>query len=164
VSIYLDHNAATPPDPAVIDAVALVMTETWGNPSTLYHSGQRAHVLLAQARARVARAIGADDPAEVIFTSGGTESDHLALTGVCLAAKERGNQLITSMVEHKAILRTCAQLERLGIQVTYLPVDTLGRVDPEAILRALTPKTLLVSLMLANNEVGSINAIRDELQ
>jgi cysteine desulfurase len=159
VPIYLDHNATTPVDPAVIDAVARTMSEVWGNPSTLYGSGKKARQILQRARATVASLIGAGDASNVVFTSGGTEGNYLALIGTFLARSENRNHLITTIVEHKAILRTCAQLEERGFQVTYLPVDGLGRVDPEAVRRAITPKTLLVSVMLANNEVGTINPL-----
>ncbi len=157
MSIYLDHNATTAPDREVVDAVAWAMAQAWGNPSTLYRQGREARAVLDTARARVAGLIGAADPFEIVFTSGGTESDHLALTGSCGAG--RGDHVVTSMAEHKAILRTCAQLEQSGFRVTYLPVDGLGRVDPDAVRKAITPKTALVSMMLANNEVGTINPL-----
>ena len=157
MSIYLDHNATTAPDPEVVDAVAWAMAQTWGNPSTLCGQGREARAALDTARARVAALVGAGDPSEIVFTSGGTESDHLALTGSCGAG--RGDHVVTSMAEHKAVLRTCAQLEQRGLRVTYLPVDGLGRVDPDAVRKAITPKTALVSVMLASNEVGSINPL-----
>ncbi len=157
MSIYLDHNATTAPDREVVAAVAWAMAQAWGNPSTLYRDGREARATLDAARARVASLIGASDPSEVVFTSGGTESDHLALTGSL--GPGRGDHLITAMAEHKAVLRTCAQLEQRGLRVTYLPVDGLGRVDPDAVRRAITPRTALCSVMLANNEVGTVNPL-----
>jgi cysteine desulfurase len=157
VSIYLDHNATTAPDPEVVEAVAWAMAQEWGNPSTLYGRGRAARAVLDTARARVAALIGGGEPSEIIFTSGGTESDHLALTGACRTG--RGDHVVTSMAEHKAVLRTCAQLEQRGLHVTYLPVDCHGRVDPDSVHKAITPKTALVSVMLANNEVGTINPL-----
>jgi cysteine desulfurase len=155
--IYLDHNATTAPAPAVVDAVARGMAQAWGNPSTLYGQGREARAVLDTAQARVAVLIGAGDSSEIVFTSGGTESDHLALTGSCGAG--RGDHVVTSMAEHKAVLRTCAQLEQRGLRVTYLPVDSLGRVDPDSVRKAITPRTALCSVMLANNEVGTINPL-----
>jgi cysteine desulfurase len=158
-NVYLDHNATTPPAPEVIEAQARASAEVYGNPSTLYGRGRAAKELLDAARVKVARLIGADDPFEVVFTSGGTESDNLALAGACRALAKRGDHLVTAMAEHKAVLRTATALEAQGFQVTYLPVDRLGRVSPEDVRRAITPKTVLVSVMLANNEVGTINPI-----
>ncbi|MBI5445075.1 MAG: cysteine desulfurase [Deltaproteobacteria bacterium] len=157
--IYLDHNATTPPDPSVVQAVSWAMAEVPGNPSTLYGSGRRAKELLDAARSRVAKLVGARDPFEVVFTSGGTEGDNLALGGVCRALVKKGDHLVTTMAEHKAVLRTCTALEAQGFHVTYLPVDRLGRVDPEDVRRSLTPRTVLVSVILANNEVGTVNPL-----
>ena len=157
--IYLDHNATTPPLPEVTTAVARAMTESWGNPSTLYASGRQARRVLDEARTKVAALIGAEDPSELTFTSGGTEGDNLALAGACQALANRGDHVITSITEHKAVLETCAALEGRGFRVTYLPVDGTGRVHPDAVRRAIRPGTILVSLMLANNEVGTINPV-----
>jgi cysteine desulfurase len=161
MAIYLDHNATTPTDPAVTEAVAHAMKEAWGNPSTIYGSGRRARKILENARASLAALIGATDPADIAFTSGGTEADYLALAGSCLAFSKRRNHLLTTMVEHKAVLRTCAQLENRGFRITYLPVDASGRVDPAAVSKAITTETGLVSIMLANNEVGTISALAE---
>jgi cysteine desulfurase len=155
--IYLDHNATTPADPAVVDAVSRAMCEFWGNPSTLYGSGRKARAILDSARVSVAALIGAKEPNDIVFTSGGTEGDSLALTGAFLAHSGRRNHVITSMAEHKAVLRTCVRLEGSGYRATYLPVDGKGHVDPEEARRATTSTTLLVSVMLANNEVGTLN-------
>jgi len=160
-AIYLDHNATTPPAKEVIEAQAWAMSNIYGNPSTLYASGSAAKKVLDDARTKVARLIGANDPFEVVFTSGGTESDNLAIAGICRAKAKQGDHLITSMAEHKAVLRTAALLEAQGVQVTYLPVDRLGRVAPDDVKNAITPRTILVSLMHANNEVGTLNPIAE---
>ncbi len=159
--IYLDHNATTPADPAVITAVATAMVESWGNPSTLYGTGKNARRILDASREKIAALIGADDPSGIIFTSGGTEGNNMVLFGARCSHPSHRMHLITSMAEHKAVLRPCRRLEEQGLDVTYLPVDNLGRVDPGAIRRALTPETRLVSIMFANNEVGTINPIAE---
>lgn len=157
--IYLDYNATSPPLPEVTAAVARAMTESWGNPSTLYASGREARRVLDVARTKLGALIGVEDPRELTFTSGGTEGDDLALSGVCQALADRGDHLITSIAEHKAVLETCAALEGRGFRVTYLPVDGTGRVDPDTVRCAIRPGTILVSVMLANNEVGTINPL-----
>jgi len=160
MSIYLDHNATTPVDAAVVETVARTMSEAWGNASTLYGSGRRSRQILENARTSIAELIGADGR-DVVFTSGGTEGDYLALVGAFLARFDNKNHLITTMVEHKAVLRICAQLEGRGLQATFLPVDGLGRVDPESVRRAIAPGTMLVSVILANNEIGTINSLEE---
>lgn len=157
--IYLDHNATTRPDPEVAVAVSRALSETWGNPSTLSEPGRRAREALHKARTQVAALVGALEPGEILFTSGGTEADNLAIRGTCWALAHRGDHVVTTLVEHAAVLRSCALLEREGFRVTYLPVDGFGRVDPEDVRRAVTPRTVLVSVMLANNEVGTLNAV-----
>ena len=159
--IYLDHNATTRPDPAVVDALSWASEQGWGNPSTLYRVGREAKALLDAARARVARLIGAPEPAQVIFTSGGTEADALALFGVLRRPGQSRGHLVTTMAEHKAVLRSCARLEAEGCPVTYLPVDGTGRVDPADVHKALRPETALVSVILANNEVGTVNPVAE---
>ncbi|MBI5443789.1 MAG: cysteine desulfurase [Deltaproteobacteria bacterium] len=159
MAIYLDHNATTRPDPAVVEAVSWAMAEVAGNPSTLYGSGRRAKALLDEARCQVAALIGARDPLEVVFTSGGTEGDNLALFGVLRGSAKRPAHVVTTIAEHKAVLRTCVGLENLGFAVTYLPVDRLGRVRSEDVRGALTENTVLVSVILANNEVGTVNSL-----
>lgn len=159
--IYLDHNATTRPDPAVVGALAWASAHAWGNPSTLYRAGCQAKEVLDAGRARVARFIGASNPAQVVFTSGGTEADALALFGVLRQPGRTRRHLVTTMAEHKAVLRSCARLESEGVAVTYLPVDGAGRVDPEDVRQALRPDTALVSVLLANNEVGTVNPVAE---
>ncbi|MGE5620832.1 MAG: cysteine desulfurase NifS [Sphingomonadaceae bacterium] len=157
--IYLDHAATTPVDPAVVEAMIPYFTEKFGNPSSIYGPAREARKALDWARDTVAQVLGAS-PAEIVFTSGGTESDNLALKGVAFANRHKGNHIITTQVEHHAILHTCEYLEkRAGFRVTYLPVDQYGTVDLDALQRALTPDTILVSVMYANNEVGTIQPI-----
>lgn len=158
MGIYLDHAATTPVRREVIDAMLPYLSEHWGNPSSIHASGRRARQGLDEAREQIASLIGAK-PREIVFTSGGTESDNLALTGVAWAASSRGRHIVTSTIEHKAVLQTCALLERHGFAVTYLPVDTSGRIDPDAVNDAIGEHTILVSVMAANNEVGTIEPI-----
>jgi cysteine desulfurase len=160
MSIYLDHAATTPLRPEVLEAMLPFLTERWGNPSSIHTSGRDARQGLDEARETVARLIGAK-PREVVFTSGGTESDNLAVKGAGWAASSRGRHLITSSVEHKAVLHSCAVMERSGFEVTYLPVDRYGRVDPADVASAITDRTTLVSVMYANNEVGTVQPIRE---
>ena len=160
MAIYLDHAATTPVRPEVVEAMLPYFTEHWGNPSSIHGSGRRARQGLDEARETVARIIGAK-PREVVFTSGGTESDNLAIKGVAWAASSRGRHIITSSVEHKAVLHTCQLLERYGFEVTYLPVDADGRVDPADVEAAITDRTILVSVIYANNEVGTIQPIAE---
>ncbi len=157
--IYLDHAATTPTDPRVVEAMLPYLTEHWGNPSSIYFEAREARKGLDAARRSVAEALGAR-PAEVIFTSGGTESDNLALRGVA-AARKGGRHIITTVIEHHAVLHSAERLEQEGVRVTYLPVDREGMVDLEALERALDDETILVSVMSANNEVGTIEPIAD---
>jgi len=157
--IYLDHAATTPVDPAVVNAMIPYFTEKYGNPSSIYSIAREARKAMDWARDTVAEVLGAS-PAEIIFTGCGTESDNLALKGVAFAHRHRGNHIITTQVEHHAILHTAEYLEkRFGFRVTYLPVDQYGIVSLEALEKALTPDTILVSIMYANNEVGTIQPI-----
>ncbi|MFN2483991.1 MAG: cysteine desulfurase family protein [Candidatus Limnocylindria bacterium] len=160
MAIYLDHAATTPLRPEVVNAMVPYFTEHWGNPSSIHAAGRRARQGLDEARETVARIIGAK-PREVVFTSGGSESDNLAIKGVAWAASARGRHIITSSVEHKAVLQTCQILERRGFKVTYLPVGRYGRVDPGDVEAAITERTILVSIMYANNEVGTIQPIAE---
>ena len=154
--IYLDHHSTTPLDPAVLEEMMPYMTESFGNPSSLDHRyGHDASAAVEEARERVASLVGAR-PDEIIFTSGATESDNLALVGTARRYADRGNHIITCATEHKAVLDTAAYLERAGVRVTYLPVDRLGMVDMNALEGSITPDTILVSVMAANNEVGTI--------
>lgn len=157
--VYLDHAATTPPDPRVVEAMLPYLTEYWANPSSIYVEAQQTRRAIDEARRTVAGAVGAS-PEEIVFTAGGSESDSLALRGVLAASKRRGRHLITSSVEHHAVLDTAEQLERDGdAEVTILEVDREGRVDPSAVAAATRDDTVLVSVMHANNEVGSINDI-----
>lgn len=158
--IYVDHAATTPVAPAVLEAMLPYFSEKYGNPSSIYSFAQEAHKAVDEAREKVAKVLGCR-PAEVIFTSGGSESDNTALKGVAFAAQQWGNHIITSSVEHHAVLHTCQYLEKFGFEVTYLPVDRYGMVDPHDLEKAITDKTILVSIMLANNEVGTIQPIAD---
>jgi cysteine desulfurase len=159
--IYMDHHATTPVAPEVFEAMRPYFLEHFGNAASRNHAfGWAAEGAVETARAEVARLIGCK-PIEVVFTSGATESDNLALKGVAEAYRDKGRHLITSQVEHPAVLDACKRLEKDGYQVTYLPVDRHGMVDPAALARAITPKTVLVSIMLANNEVGTIQPLAE---
>jgi len=159
--IYLDHAATTAVDPRVVEAMLPYFASVYGNPSSPYRFAERARKALEQARAKVADILGAR-PSEIVFTSCGTESDNLALRGVALANRGRGKHLITTPIEHHAVLHTCEQLAReFGFRVTYVPVDSFGMVDPDAIGRAITPETVLISVMFASNEVGTIEPIAE---
>ena len=160
--IYLDHAATTPPDPRVIEAMLPMLTKYWGNPSSIYLEGQEAHRALDAARKTVADLLGAT-PKEIVFTSGGTESDNAAIRGAALAQRERGRggHIITTQIEHHAVLHTVEQLEREGFRATYLPVDSEGVVDLAALGEAVTNETTVVSIMAANNEVGTIQPIAE---
>jgi cysteine desulfurase len=158
--IYLDHAATTPLRPAVLDAMLPYLTEHFGNPSSIHATGRRARPGLDEARETVARHLGAA-PREIVFTASGSEADNLAIKGLAWAASARGRHLITTAVEHHAVLNTCAVLERSGFEVTYLPVDRYGRVDPADVDAAITDRTTLVSVMYANNEVGTVQPIAE---
>ena len=145
-------------DPEVVKAMEPFLTEGYGNPSGLHWAGIPAREAVENARGRVADLLGCK-PGEVVFTSGGTEANNYALKGTFFALRERGNHIITSIIEHPSILEPCRFLESLGVKVTYLPVDETGLVDPEDVRRAITDKTILVSIMHANNEVGTIQPI-----
>jgi cysteine desulfurase len=159
VRLYLDHNATTPVDPLVADAMMAVLRQDFGNPSSVHSFGQRAKLLLDQARNSVARLLDVD-PAEVVFTSGGTEADNLALRGAAEALEPLGRRhVIASAIEHEAVLQACRALARRGWRVTWLPVDASGLVDPAALEAALDDETAIVSVMHANNEIGTIQPI-----
>ena len=158
--IYLDHAATTAVSPEVMEEMAPFFTDSYGNPSAVYATGREAHRALDQARKRAAGAIGAS-PSEIYFTSGGSESDSWALIGTAFANREKGNHLITTRIEHHAVLNTCRWLEKQGFRVTYLPVDPSGRVRPEEAERAITEDTILVSVMAANNEIGTLQPVEE---
>lgn len=156
--IYLDHAATTPTDRRVIDVMLLCMENCFGNASSMHGYGTKAKEVLENSRAVLSGYIGAR-PDELVFTSGGTEANNLALKGIALANRSKGNHLIVSSIEHDCILNTCKWLEQQGFCVTYLPVDEYGTVNTEFLERAITPQTILVSVMHANNEIGTIQPV-----
>ena len=158
--IYLDHAGTTPTDPRVLEAMLPYFTQLYGNPSSVHTVGQEARHALDTSRERVARVLGCRT-SEVVFTSGGTESDNAAIIGAATALRETGNHVVTSSVEHHAVLHTCQYLESQGYEVTYLPVDRYGAVSPEQVYNATGARTTVVSLMYANNEIGTINPITE---
>jgi len=159
--IYLDHAATTPVHPKVLEAMLPYFTERYGNPSSIYSIAREARRGLDEARDTVAGILGAR-ATEVIFTGGGSEADNLAIKGVAYAQRKKGNHMITSAIEHHAVLHTCEFLEKhFGFEVTYLPVDRYGIVDLEALERAIRPTTVLVTIMMANNEVGTVEPIQE---
>jgi len=159
-SVYFDHAATTPVHPQVLEAMLPYLKEHYGNASSLHTPGQIAARAVEEARAKVAELINCD-PREIIFTGSGTEADNFALKGIAEKLKSRGNHIITSAIEHHAIEMTCRYLEKRGFQVTYLPVDREGLVHPEDLKKALREETILVSIMHANNEVGTIQPIKE---
>ncbi len=158
--IYLDYAATTPTHPEVVRAMLPYFTDAFGNPSSIYSYGQEAKGAIEEARTKVASLIGARD-GEIVFTSGGTEADNFALKGVAFANENKGNHIITSSIEHHAVIETCKFLERRGFSVTYLPVDEYGLVATGDVRRAITDKTILISVMHANNEVGTVEPIAE---
>jgi cysteine desulfurase len=160
MAIYLDHAATTPLRREALDAMIPFLTEDFGNPSSGHGFGRRARAALDDAHERVARQIGAE-AREIVFTSGGTEALNLGLKGAAWAGKARGHRIVTSAVEHHAVGHTLRYLEKFGFEIVELPVDRYGRVDPDAVDAAITDKTILVAIMLANNEVGTLQPIAD---
>jgi cysteine desulfurase len=159
--IYLDYNATTPVDPVVVEAMLPYLSTHFGNPSSSHSYGRAAHQAVDTARAQVARLLGCS-PAEITFTGGGSESDNLAIRGVALARRSMGSHIITQVTEHPAVLNTCRALERLhGFRVTYLPVDGNGRVSPAAVETAIDGETVLITIMHANNETGTLQPFRE---
>jgi len=159
--IYFDNHATTQVDPRVVQAMLPYFTEKFGNAASRNHPfGWAGEEAVENARTQVASLIGAT-PKEIIFTSGATESDNLMIKGVAEMYREKGNHIITQAIEHKAVLDTCKRLEKDGFEVTYLPVQRDGRVDPEDVRKAITPKTILITIMYANNEIGVINPIAE---
>jgi cysteine desulfurase len=160
--IFMDYHSTTPVDPRVVEAMIPYFTTKFGNAASRSHKfGWEAEEAVDYSRERIAKVIGAKDSKEIVFTSGATESDNLALKGVAEFYKDKGNHIITTVTEHKAVLDTGKRLEKEGFQVTYLPVGTDGRVDPDDVKRALTDKTILVSVMLANNEIGTVQPLEE---
>ena len=158
--VYADHGATTPVDPRVVAAMVPYFSEEFGNAGSLHAWGQTAREAVDVAREQVARALGCA-PAEVVFTSGATEADNVAVGGATLANEDRGRHVVVSAVEHHAVLEPCRFLESRGLEVTYVPVDRTGRVDPDDVRRALRDDTILVSVMHANNELGTIQPIAE---
>ncbi|MEW6041060.1 MAG: cysteine desulfurase NifS, partial [Elusimicrobiota bacterium] len=159
--IYLDHNATTPVHPDVVKAMLPYFTKIYGNESSVHFFGQQAHSALEYARERVAKFLGAEQPDEIVFTAGGTESDNHAIFGTSGAAKIYGNHIITSKIEHHAVLNPCKQLEKQGFKVTYLGVDRQGRINVEEVKKSIKNETVLVTIMYANNETGTIEPIEE---
>ena len=158
--IYMDHAATTPVRPEVLDAMLPFFTESYGNPSSIYTLAQEGRKAVDDSRDTLAQVLGARR-SEVVFTSGGTESDNAAIKGAAFALRESGNHIVTSSIEHHAVLHTCNQLETMGFDVTYLPVDRYGFVDPDDVARSITDRTILVSVMMANNEIGTIEPVAE---
>jgi len=158
--IYLDHNSTTPLHPEVLEAILPYYKEAFGNPSTIYSFGQETRKATDEAREKVANLIGAS-PEEIIFTSGGTEADNVALKGVAAALEKKGKHIVTSSIEHHAVLSTLKYLEKRGYKVSFLPVDEYSFLDPKKVKEAITSQTVLISVMHANNEVGTIEPIAE---
>jgi len=156
----MDHAATTSTDVEVVKAMEPYFTLRYGNPNSIHSFGQEAREAVEKARGKVARLIGAN-PAEIVFTAGGTEADNYAIKGIAWANQKKGNHIITSKIEHHAVLHSCQFLEKQGFKVTYLPVDKYGFVDPEEVKKAITDKTILVTIMHANNEIGTIEPIKE---
>ena len=158
--IYMDNAATTAVSPEVLQAMLPYFTDIYGNPSSIHSTGRDARRAVDAARKQVAAAIGAQ-PTEIYFTAGGSESDNWAIKGTAFAKRAKGNHIITSQIEHHAVLHTCAWLEKQGFEVTYLPVDEFGRVRVEDVEKAITDKTILISIMAANNEMGTLQPITE---
>ncbi len=158
--IYLDNAATTAVSPAVLEAMTPYFCQVYGNPSSIHSTGRDARRAVDAARRQVAAAIGAAAP-EIYFTAGGSESDNWAIKGTAFAKRSKGNHIITSAIEHHAVLHTCKWLEKQGFEVTYLPVDEFGRVSPCDVEKAITDKTILISIMAANNEIGTLEPIAE---
>jgi len=158
--IYLDHAATTPADKRVVAAMLPYFAEIFGNPSGIHSFSRETKDAVAEARGVIAAFIGAT-PDEIVFTSGGTESNNTAIKGIAYAGCEKGNHIITSKIEHRAVLEPCRFLERQGFKVTYLPVDKYGTVDPDEVKKAIADKTILISIMHANNEIGTIQPVNE---
>jgi len=158
--IYMDHSATTPVKKEVLEAMIPYFSEKFGNPSSIYSLGRESKKAIEEAREKTAKALGAN-PSEIYFTSGGSESDNWAIKGVAYANKAKGNHIITSCIEHHAVLNSCKYLENDGFEVTYLPVDSDGLISLEDLKNAIRPETILVSIMFANNEIGTIQPVSE---
>jgi cysteine desulfurase len=159
-TIYLDHAATTPLDPAVLEVMLPYFTERFGNASSVYRLGREARRALDRAREQMAAVLHCP-PADIVFTSGGSEGDNAAIKGAVFTRGARGRHIVTSAIEHEAVLHTCQALAAFGVETTYVPVDPYGRVAPEAVAAAIRPDTALVSVMLANNEIGTIQPVAE---
>jgi cysteine desulfurase len=161
--IFMDSNSTTPCDPQVLEAMIPYFTEKFGHPGSRNHSfGWEAEAAMERAREQLARLVGARDPKELVWTSGGTEANNLAIKGVVEMYREKGNHIVTTVTEQRAVLDPCRRLEKQGlVQVTYLPVDSTGLVDPDAVRKAITDRTILISVMFANNEIGTIQPVEE---
>jgi cysteine desulfurase len=159
--IYLDYNATAPLLPEALEAASPYYTELWGNPSSIHRQGREARIAIEDARQQVARLLGASDPLNIVFTSGGTEAVNLALRGYACGNRGRGNHLITTAIEHPAVLDTCRALQQQGFELSYVPVDGQGRVDPDALKRSMRAQSILVSLIHGNHEVGTLQPLAD---
>jgi cysteine desulfurase len=158
--VYFDHNATTPVDPGVLEAMLPYFSAEFGNASSIHSVGQRARAAVEQARGQVANLLGAR-AAEIVFTSGGTESDNLAIIGAVEAASGERRHVVATAIEHSAVLHTCQALEKQGVELTYVPASSDGVVDPEAIRKALRPETILITVMHANNEIGTLQPVEE---
>ena len=156
----MDHAATTSTDVEVVKAMEPYFTLKYGNPNSIHSFGQEARKAIEEAREKIAHLIGAN-PSEIVFTAGGTEADNYAIKGIAWANKKKGNHIITSKIEHHAVLHSCQFLEKKGFKVTYLPVDKYGLIDPEDVKKAITDKTILITIMHANNEIGTIEPIKE---
>lgn len=159
-NIYLDYAASTPVDPLVVNEMSLYYHDIYGNPSSIHQQGQSGREAIDEARDKVARLIGAKST-EIVFTSGGTEANNFALKGIALAHKDKGNHIITSNIEHPSIANVCMVLGESGYRITFISVDEYGMVNPDDIKKAITPETILISIMHANNEMGTIQPLED---
>ena len=158
--IYLDHAATTPMDPEVLKAMLPFLTDAFGNPSSIHSFGQETRAFVEEARDKIASLIGARSE-EMVFTGGGTEADNFAIKGVAFANEGKGDHIITTSIEHHAVMESCKFLERRGFRITYLPVGIDGLVDPQDVKKAITDETILISVMHANNEVGTIEPLAE---
>jgi cysteine desulfurase len=159
-AVYMDNSATTPVRKEVVEAMLPYMTENFGNPSSIYEIGKTSKHAIDRARKKAADALGAEEN-EIYFTSGGTESDNWAIKGIAFANQNKGKHIITSSIEHHAVLHTCAWLEGQGFEVTYLPVDKYGMVSPDELRKAIRDDTILISIMFANNEIGTIQPVKE---
>ncbi len=158
--IYMDHAATTPTDVEVVKAMEPYFSLKYGNPNSIHSFGQEAREAVEEAREKIAHLIGANS-SEIVFTAGGTEADNHAIKGIAWANQKKGNHIITSKIEHHAVLHSCQFLEKHGFKITYLPVDKYGLIDPKDVEKAITDKTILVTIMHANNEIGTIEPIKE---